>query len=117
MNWRPAVTAGAGPELIRRRDPTITAAFIIGILSLVGTVLTVGAPLIQKIPVIDLFSGSSQQECVQLTVEYRKLLRENPGLVEALLLPGPNGVSILEKDESARRCGIGEAALRRMAQP
>ncbi len=105
-----------GTEPIRR-DPTIIAAYITGILGLIGTIFTVGVPLIQKLPVIELFPGSSQQECVRVTVEYRKLLRENPGLVEALLLPGPDGVSILGKDDRARRCGIGDAALRRLAQP
>ena len=99
-----------------RRNPTVVAAIITGLLTLIGTLLTVGIPLIQKLPTIGLFPGSNQQSCVQLTIEYRNLLHENPGLVDALLLPGPNGVSILAKDERAQRCGIGEAALRRMAQ-
>lgn len=99
-----------------RRNPTVVAAIITGLLTLIGTIVTVGIPLIKKLPAVEFFPGSNQQSCVQLTIEYRNLLRENPGLVDALLLPGPNGVSILAKDERAQRCGIGEAALRRMAQ-
>ena len=109
----PMTLTGAEPL---RRNPTVVAAIITGLLTLIGTIVTVGIPLIQKFPTIEIFPGSNQQSCVQLTIEYRNLLRENPGLVDALLLPGPNGVSILGKDERARRCGIGEAALRRMAQ-
>ena len=45
---------------------------------------------------------------------YRTLVRLDDHALTVLTTPGPDGLSPVEADPDARRCGLSEAALRAM---
>jgi hypothetical protein len=52
--------------------------------------------------------------CTSVVAEYRTLLRLNPTLLASLTTAGADGISPIDVDPDARRCGIDQDALRRM---
>jgi hypothetical protein len=55
--------------------------------------------------------GSS---CTAVYERYRTLVRLHADAFPVLTTPGPDGLSPVEADADARRCGLSEAALRAM---
>jgi hypothetical protein len=57
---------------------------------------------------------ASSVTCTDVAERYRRLALQDPTLLVALTTPGPDGISSVEADPDARRCGISEATLRAM---
>jgi hypothetical protein len=52
--------------------------------------------------------------CMDVVDRYRRLAVQDPALLAALTTPGPDGISPVEADPDARRCGISAATLHTM---
>lgn len=52
--------------------------------------------------------------CMDVVERYRSLMLQDPALLAALTTPGPDGISPIEADPDARRCGISATTLRSM---
>lgn len=52
--------------------------------------------------------------CAEVVERYRRLALQDPALLAALAIPGPDGISPIEVNPDARRCGISAATLRAM---
>jgi len=52
--------------------------------------------------------------CTEVVEQYRRLVLLGPKELAALVTPGPDGISPVEADPDARRCGISAATLRAM---
>jgi hypothetical protein len=91
-------------------NPAVVAAVVTGVFGLLGSVITL----------IGTFAAASTGEgtptpCLTIVTGYQEKLRQNPGLIDILLAPSSGGGrSLLAADEDARRCGLDEAALRRL---
>jgi hypothetical protein len=60
-------------------------------------------------------SGSSDgASCTAVYERYRTLVRLDDDALTVLTTPGTDGLSPIEADPDARRCGLSEAALRAM---
>jgi hypothetical protein len=59
-------------------------------------------------------SINGNTSCIDVVEQYRRIALQDPNLLAALDAPGPDGISALEADPEARRCGISEATLRAM---
>lgn len=57
---------------------------------------------------------ASSVSCMDVVGRYRRLALQDPALLAALAGPGPDGISPVEADPDARRCGISGATLRAM---
>jgi hypothetical protein len=57
---------------------------------------------------------SAGASCTSVIREYRVLMRLDPALATSLTTPGADGVSPIDVDPDARRCGIDSDALRAM---
>jgi hypothetical protein len=57
---------------------------------------------------------TSSASCTDVLEQYRRLTLQDPALLAALIAPGPDGISPIEADPDARRCGISAATLRAM---
>jgi hypothetical protein len=57
---------------------------------------------------------ASITSCADVIEQYRRLALQDPGLLAALAIPVPDGISPIEADPDARRCGISAATLRAM---
>ncbi|WP_328478143.1 hypothetical protein OHA21_26395 [Actinoplanes sp. NBC_00393] len=53
-------------------------------------------------------------ECVAVVDRYRRVARLDSKMLDALIAAGPDGVSPVEADPDARRCGISVAAIEAM---
>jgi hypothetical protein len=52
--------------------------------------------------------------CTDIIEGYRRMVLLDSTLLAALVTAGPDGISPVEADPDARRCGVSEAALRAM---
>jgi hypothetical protein len=92
-------------------NPTVVAAVVAGVFGLIGSIIT----LIGTLATASAGEGT-QTPCLTIITGYQEKLRQNPGLIDILLAPSSGGGrSLFASDEDARRCGLDEAALRRLA--
>ena len=52
--------------------------------------------------------------CTDIVESYRRMVLLDKTLLTALVTAGPDGISPVEADPDARRCGVSEAALQAM---
>jgi hypothetical protein len=57
---------------------------------------------------------ASSVSCTDVVERYRRLGLQDPSLLAALAIPGPDGISPVQADPDARRCGISATTLRAM---
>jgi hypothetical protein len=53
--------------------------------------------------------------CISVVHEYRTKLRLDPALLTALTTAGADGISLIDVDPDARRCGIDKDVLRALS--
>jgi hypothetical protein len=57
---------------------------------------------------------SSDVSCIAVVKAYRVEIQSSSKMLALLTTAGPDGVSPVEADPAARRCGLGEASLMQM---
>jgi len=58
--------------------------------------------------------GSRVDSCTTVVERYQALIEREARMVAVLTTEGPDGISPVEADPDARRCGLSEAALREL---
>jgi hypothetical protein len=107
-----------------------SAQVIAALIALFGVLLTAGgagsvqgkdtvSSMASAAPTASAASGvaatpTGNTSCLDVVERYRRIALQDPKLLAALGTPGPDGISPLEADPDARRCGISEATLRDM---
>jgi hypothetical protein len=101
-----------------RRNPTVIAAYITGVLSLVGSCITVGGSFVgDGAPASGSNHARSGSTCLPIVIDFREQIRKDPRLADILVEQSPEGKSVVAADETAARCAISEGAIRKMAEP
>jgi hypothetical protein len=102
------------------RVARITGRFsvLVAFITLAGTLATASATRAtakaSTTPTTVAGAASAGASCTTVIREYRTLLRLDPTLVKSLTTAGADGVSPIDVDPDARRCGIDKDALRAM---
>jgi hypothetical protein len=103
------------------RDGTVVAGFITGVASVIGSVLALIGVLatgesdeISGVSSAVVSTTSSDVSCIAVVKAYRIEIQSSSKMLALLTTPGPDGVSPVEADPSARRCGLGETSLMQM---
>src|SRR5262249_2900210 len=103
------------------RDGTVVAGFITGVASVIGSVLALIGVLAtgESDEGSGVSSGvvsttSSDVSCIAVVKADRLGVQSTWKMLALLTTPGPDGVSPVEADPSARRCGLGETSLMQM---
>lgn len=91
---------------------------VVALVALFGTLATASdrsstLPVSGTSPTVSSTSPAGAS-CTSVIREYRVLVRLDPTLATSLALAGADGVSPIDVDPDARRCGIDEDALRAM---
>jgi len=96
-----------------RKNPTVIAAavaaagaVIVGLVTLTGQL--VAAQLGQN--------RGPEKACVAVFKEYRDVLGGQQDLARILTEPGDDGISVLDADTNARRCGLDARTIRELAE-
>jgi hypothetical protein len=121
------VTVGAGGAPANGTTPrgaervaliTASSAVLVALITLAGTWATASATrATAKTSTTSTTAASAPSagaSCTSVFREYRTLLRLDPTLVRSLTTAGADGVSPIDVDPDARRCGIDKDALRAM---
>jgi hypothetical protein len=94
------------------------SAVLVALITLAGTVATASATRAAAkagtTSTTVASAASSGALCTSVIREYRTLLRLDPALVKSLTTAGADGVSPIDVDPDARRCGIDKDAPRVM---
>jgi hypothetical protein len=114
------VTALAGA--VATRDGTLVAGFITGVASVIGSVLALIGVLTtgESDDTSGVSSGvvstttTSDVSCIAVVKAYRVEIQSSSKMLALLTTAGPDGVSPVEADPAARRCGLGETSLMQM---
>ncbi len=114
------VTALAGA--VATRDGTLVAGFITGVASVIGSVLALIGVLTtgESDDTSGVSSGvvstttTSDVSCIAVVKAYRVEIQSSSKMLALLTAAGPDGVSPVEADPAARRCGLGETSLMQM---
>jgi len=102
------------------RIAVITGAFqvIVAFVALFGTLATASdhssTPSVSGTSTTVNSRPSAGASCTSVIRGYRLLVRLDPALVTSLTTAGADGVSPIDVDPDARRCGIDRDALRAM---
>lgn len=96
----------------------ITGAFavVVAVITLFGTLATASESSSSALPASGTSSivgstPSMEASCISVIRSYRALLRSDPKLTRWLTLADADGVSPVDVDPDARRCGIGKRTL------
>jgi hypothetical protein len=99
------------------RVAVLTGVFevVVALVALFGTLATAAdhspsSPGSGAAPAVN-SSPSAGASCTSVIREYRTLVRLDPALIGSLTKQGPDGVSPIDVDPDARRCGIDRDAL------
>ena len=103
------------------RDGTLVVGLIAGVAGVVGSVLALIGVLVSgdsndtsgasaRIAT----TTSSDVSCIAVVKAYRVEIQSSSKMLALLTTPGPDGVSPVEADPAARRCGLGAASLMQM---
>jgi hypothetical protein len=65
-------------------------------------------------PATPLADGSRGDPCTTVVERYRSMIERDARIVAVLTTEGPDGISPVEADPDARRCGLSEDALREL---
>jgi hypothetical protein len=98
------------------------AGFIIGVASVIGSVLALIGVLTtgESNDTSGVSSGvvttttTSDVSCIAVVKAYRVEIQSSSKMLALLTTAGPDGVSPVEADPAARRCGLGETSLMQM---
>lgn len=97
---------------------TARSAVLVAFITLAGTLATASATRAaakaSTTSTTVASAASVEASCRSVFREYRTLVRLDPTLVRSLTTAGPDGVSPIDVDPDARRCGIHKNALRAM---
>jgi hypothetical protein len=102
------------------RVAVITGAFqiVVALVALFGTLSSTGnsssTSSVSRTPAAVNSAPSAGAPCTSIIRQYRVLVRLDPALVTSLTTPGADGISPIDVDPDARRCGIDSDALRAM---
>jgi len=106
------------PRAVATRDGTLVAGFVAGVAGIVGSVLALIGVLVtgesndtSDVSAAVVSTTSSNVSCIAVVKAYRAEIQGSPKMLALLTTPGPDGVSPVEADPAARRCGLGEASL------
>lgn len=110
------------PGAVATRDGTLVAGFIIGVASVIGSVLALIGVLTtgESNDTSGVSSGvvttttTSDVSCIAVVKAYRVEIQSSSKMLALLTTAGPDGVSPVEADPAARRCGLGETSLMQM---
>lgn len=110
------------PGGVATRDGTLLAGFIIGVASVIGSVLALIGVLTtgENNDTSGVSSGvvttttTSDVSCIAVVKAYRVEIQSSSKMLALLTTAGPDGVSPVEADPAARRCGLGETSLMQM---
>lgn len=99
-----------------RRNPTVVAAYITGLLSIIGSCLTIVGSLMSDSSMAVSNSANRGSTCLPVVIDFREQIRKDPSLADILLERSPQGKPVVAMDEAAARCGISEGAIRKMTE-
>lgn len=110
------------PGAVATRDGTLVAGFIIGVASVIGSALALIGVLTtgESNDTSGVSSGvvttttTSDVSCIAVVKAYRVEIQSSSKMLALLTTAGPDGVSPVEADPAARRCGLGETSLMQM---
>jgi hypothetical protein len=110
------------PGAVATRDGTLVAGFIIGVASVIGSVLALIGVLTtgESNDTSGVSAGvvttttTSDVSCIAVVKAYRVEIQSSSKMLALLTTAGPDGVSPVEADPAARRCGLGETSLMQM---
>lgn len=110
------------PGTVATRDGTLVAGFIIGVASVIGSALALIGVLTtgESNDTSGVSSGvvttttTSDVSCIAVVKAYRVEIQSSSKMLALLTTAGPDGVSPVEADPAARRCGLGETSLMQM---
>lgn len=110
------------PGAVTTRDGTLVAGFIIGVASVIGSALALIGVLTtgESNDTSGVSSGvvttttTSDVSCIAVVKAYRVEIQSSSKMLALLTTAGPDGVSPVEADPAARRCGLGETSLMQM---
>ncbi len=110
------------PSAVATRDGTLVAGFITGVASVIGSVLALIGVLAtgESNDTSGVSSGvvstttTSDVSCIAVVKAYRVEIQSSSKMLALLTTAGPDGVSPVEADPAARRCGLGETSLMQM---
>ena len=110
------------PGAVATRDGTLVAGFIIGVASVIGSALALIGVLTtgENNDTSGVSSGvvttttTSDVSCIAVVKAYRVEIQSSSKMLALLTTAGPDGVSPVEADPAARRCGLGETSLMQM---
>ena len=110
------------PGGVATRDGTLLAGFIIGVASVIGSALALIGVLTtgESNDTSGVSSGvvttttTSDVSCIAVVKAYRVEIQSSSKMLALLTTAGPDGVSPVEADPAARRCGLGETSLMQM---
>ena len=107
---------------VATRDGTLVAGFITGVASVIGSVLALIGVLTtgESDDTSGVSSGvvstatTSDVSCIAVVKAYRVEIQSSSKMLALLTTAGPDGVSPVEADPAARRCGLAETSLMQM---
>ena len=110
------------PGAVATRDGTLVAGFITGVAGVIGSVLALIGVLAtgESDDTSGVSSGvvstttTSDVSCIAVVKAYRVEIQSSSKMLALLTTAGPDGVSPVQADPAARRCGLGETSLVQM---
>ena len=110
------------PGAVASRDGTLVAGFITGVAGVIGSVLALIGVLAtgESDDTSGVSSGvvstttTSDVSCIAVVKAYRVEIQSSSKMLALLTTAGPDGVSPVQADPAARRCGLGETSLMQM---
>ena len=110
------------PGAVATRDGTLVAGFITGVAGVIGSVLALIGVLAtgESDDTSGVSSGvvstttTSDVSCIAVVKAYRVEIQSSSKMLALLTTAGPDGVSPVQADPAARRCGLGETSLMQM---
>jgi uncharacterized membrane protein YfcA len=110
------------PGAVATRDGILVAGFITGVAGVIGSVLALIGVLAtgESDDTSGVSSGvvstttTSDVSCIAVVKAYRVEIQSSSKMLALLTTAGPDGVSPVQADPAARRCGLGETSLMQM---